>query len=74
LITDHKDKATALLEFFSMVFTNEPDSDFIELDTVDLTSEMSPLHITECDIHKKITLFEIEQITRTRLNTSQSTV
>jgi len=57
LITDKKDKATALLEFFSTVFTkepDEPDSDFIELEKVALTSEISPLHITECDIQKKL--------------------
>jgi len=54
LITENKVKATALLEFFSTVFTKEPDSDFIELDKVVLTSEMSPLHITEDDILKKL--------------------
>jgi len=32
LITENK--ATALLEFFSTVFTKEPHSDFIELDKV----------------------------------------
>jgi len=50
LITENKSKATALLEFFSTVFTKEPDSDFIESDKVALTSEMPPLHITEDDI------------------------
>jgi len=44
-----------------MVFTNEPDSDFIELDTVALTSEMSPLHITECDIHKKLPYLKLNK-------------
>jgi len=47
LITENKAKATALLEFFSTVFTKEPDSDFIKLDKVALTSEMPPLQITE---------------------------
>jgi len=53
LTTENKAKATALLEFFSTVFTKEPDSDFIELDKVSLTSEMPTLHITKDDILKK---------------------
>jgi len=61
LITDNKDKATALLDFFSTVFTKEPDSDFIELDKVAVTSEMSPLHITEYDIHKRLSNLKLNK-------------
>jgi len=61
LITHNKDKATALLEFLSSVFTKDPDSDFIELDKVALTSEMAPFHITEYDIHKNLSHLKLNK-------------
>ena len=55
------EKANALVDHFSTVFTVEPDDDFTPLDTFSVTTNMTDLNIDEAVVYKKLSELKLDK-------------
>ena len=61
LITDDEQKSNAFVEYFSSVFSHEPDTLFEEIPKVNLAYDMSNLIITDVVVLNKLSTLKIDK-------------